>query len=159
QDDIQAYKKAVVVIETDDSRGTGFSISEDGTIVTNHHVVGDEDEVTVAFPDHGLFSAEVAQTYADIDLAVLTIETEEPLPSLEMAKEMSISKQEKIYFIGNPLRFQGIANDNDRLYKINELEKRNNHDEGACLSWQQRKPRYQLCRSSHRRSVCYVRTY
>lgn len=111
QDDIQSYKKAVVVIETDDSRGTGFSISEDGTIVTNHHVVGDEDEVTVAFPDHGLFSAEVAQTYADIDLAVLTIETEEPLPSLEMAKEMSISKQEKIYFIGNPLRFQGIANE------------------------------------------------
>src|SRR5699024_9233614 len=37
--------------------------------------------------------------------------TEEPLPSLEMAKEMSISKQEKIYFIGNPLRFQGIANE------------------------------------------------
>src|SRR5699024_9666877 len=38
QDDIQTYKKSVVVIETDDSRGTGFSISADATFITNHYV-------------------------------------------------------------------------------------------------------------------------
>src|SRR5699024_10374410 len=38
QDDIQTYNKSVVVIETDDSRGTGFSISADATFITNHYV-------------------------------------------------------------------------------------------------------------------------
>src|SRR5690625_786608 len=67
QDDIQTYKESVVVVETVDSRGTGFSISEEGTIMTNHHVIEGEDEVTVAFPEVGLFHAEVSEIYPDID--------------------------------------------------------------------------------------------
>src|SRR5690625_5105184 len=39
QTDIQEYKKAVVVIETTDGKGTGFSINDKGTIITNHHVI------------------------------------------------------------------------------------------------------------------------
>src|SRR5690625_6789279 len=34
----QAYKEAVVVIESTDGKGTGFGITEDGLILTNHHV-------------------------------------------------------------------------------------------------------------------------
>src|SRR5699024_8994972 len=71
QDDIQTYKESVVVVETVDSRGTGLSISENGMIMTNHHVIEGEDEVTVAFPEVGLFNAEVTEQYPDIDLAIL----------------------------------------------------------------------------------------
>ncbi|WP_404451623.1 serine protease [Virgibacillus necropolis] len=109
QDDIRTYKKAVVVIEAGDSRGTGFSINENGTIITNHHVVKEEKNVTVAFPDKGLHNAEVVAAYPSVDLAVLEAEGEN-FPSLDLAKNKTFNKDDPIYFIGNPLRFQGIAN-------------------------------------------------
>lgn len=110
QDDIKAYKKAVVVVETEDGKGTGFAISGNGKIITNYHVVEGEDTVTVAFPDDGLFSAEVAEIYPSIDLAILETD-EENLPHLTLADQTTFEPNEAISFIGNPLRFQGIANE------------------------------------------------
>src|SRR5690625_298444 len=110
QEDIKEYKKSVVVIESGDSRGTGFSISSDGTILTNHHVIEGEETVVVAFPDEGLFNADVVDTYPSIDLAVLEVDGQE-LPYLELASEAVFEQDEHVHFIGNPLRFQGIANE------------------------------------------------
>lgn len=109
-DDIQAYKKAVVVIETADSKGTGFAITSDGTILTNYHVVEGEDTVTVAFSEEGLFTADVVDTYPSIDLAVLKADGE-GFPSLDLAEDPTYTPNEAINFIGNPLSFQGIANE------------------------------------------------
>ncbi|WP_010529828.1 S1C family serine protease [Lentibacillus jeotgali] len=110
QDDIQAYKESVVVIETEDSRGTGFSISADGTIITNHHVVEDEESVTVAYPEEGLFSGDVVASYPSVDLAVLDVSGEQ-MPHLELADKATFEPgDEQVYFIGNPIRFSGIAN-------------------------------------------------
>src|SRR5690625_6113 len=108
--DIKEYKKSVVVIETEDGRGTGFSISSEGTIITNHHVVEGESSVTVAFSEQGLFEAEVVDTYPDIDIAILEVD-EENLPYLELASEAIMEHDATVNFIGNPLRFQGIANE------------------------------------------------
>lgn len=107
---IKEYKKAVVVIEAENSRGTGFSISSDGVILTNHHVVEGEDTVTLAFPDEGLFTAAVVESFPEIDLAVLEVEGNE-LPYLELAEETTFDTEELVSFVGNPLRFQGIANE------------------------------------------------
>lgn len=106
---IKEYKRSVVVIETDDSKGTGFSINEQGDIVTNYHVVEGEETVTVAFPKLGLFTGTVAEVYPDVDLAVVTI-GEEEMPHLTIADEFRSDEGEPIYFIGNPLQFNGIAN-------------------------------------------------
>ncbi|WP_047982879.1 S1 family peptidase [Ornithinibacillus californiensis] len=110
-DEIKTYKEAVVVVETKDSKGTGFAISEDGYILTNAHVVDEEERVTVAFPEIGLFTAEVMETYPDVDLALLKTESEEELPYLELAEQTVFEDNEKISFIGNPLAFNGIANE------------------------------------------------
>lgn len=121
QDDIQTYKESVVVIETGDSRGTGFSISADGTIITNHHVVEGEDKVTVAFPEQGLFSGDVVETYPSVDLAVLNVSGNQ-LPHLELADEAMFEPgDEHVYFIGNPMKFNGIANEG-RILDTIELE-------------------------------------
>ena len=56
------------------SQGSGFIISEDGFVVTNHHVVRDADEVTVVFDDGEDFKATVVGTDQRTDLAVLKIE-------------------------------------------------------------------------------------
>ena len=89
EEDIRTFKEAVVVVETDNSKGTGFSISANGTILTNHHVVEGEEQVTVAFPEDGLFTAEVTEQFPEIDLAVLEV-NETGLPSLPLAQDPNI---------------------------------------------------------------------
>ncbi len=108
--DIKTYKKSVVTIETEESKGTGFSITEDGLILTNNHVVEDSDIVDVAFPKNGLYKAEVIERFLDIDTAVLQVE-EKGLPYLNIASETNLEPNEHVYFIGNPLAFNGIANE------------------------------------------------
>lgn len=112
QEEIAVYKKSVVVVVTEDGKGTGFSITSDGTIITNNHVVEGNKTVSVVFPDNGRFNATVESTYPAVDLAVLKINEDKfELPFLELAKEASFVSNEPIYFIGNPLSFKGIANE------------------------------------------------
>lgn len=111
QEDIQTYKQAVVEIQTNDGKGTGFAVSEDGYIVTNDHVVEDALTITVIFPDDLLLKGEVIASYPDIDLAILKVEGEEKLPYLTLAHSYTPTENEPIYFIGNPLYFTGIANE------------------------------------------------
>ncbi len=113
-EDITTYKKSVVVVTTEDGKGTGFSISADGTIITNYHVIEDRHQVTVSFPDEGLFSAKVVETFPDIDLAILDINGKN-LPFLTVAERMDFMPDAPVRFIGNPLNFNGIANEGTML--------------------------------------------
>src|SRR5699024_6847954 len=121
---IQQYKEAVVVVETRDSRGTGFAVTAEGTILTNHHVIEGEESVTIAFPEDGLFEADVTDIYPDIDLAILQIDGEK-LPHLSLADTAEYKQDEPIYFIGNPLNFNGIANEGKMIgpEKLSNWEK------------------------------------
>ncbi|RDW19853.1 S1C family serine protease [Oceanobacillus chungangensis] len=107
---VQQQKKAVVVIETENSKGTGFAISADGTLLTNYHVIEDKHAITVAFPDNGLFQAEVIESYPTIDLAVIKVDGKD-LPYLSLAEQLDYESEDAISFIGNPLKFNGIANE------------------------------------------------
>ncbi len=108
--DIQTYKKAVVTIEAGERKGTGFSITSDGRILTNYHVIEGNSRVTVIFPENGRFTATVVEVFSAIDLAVLEVK-EKGLPYLQAADNPSYSQNEPIQFIGNPLSFEGIANE------------------------------------------------
>jgi len=110
QENISIYKKSVVVIQSAESKGTGFSISSDGIILTNYHVVEGSDTVNVYFPEEGRFTADVMQTYPSVDLAVLKVNYKD-LPYLNLAEKTTFTANEAINFIGNPLSFKGIANE------------------------------------------------
>ena len=108
---VQEYKKSVVEVSTGSSKGTGFSISEDGYIVTNSHVVDDALQLSVVFPDEGLMEAELVADYPEVDLAVLKVDRT-GLPYLPLAGTLE-EVQQHVIFIGNPLAFTGIANEGD----------------------------------------------
>ena len=57
--------------------GTGFLISEDGYLLTNHHVVANAEEVRVRLHDHRQFEAEVVGSDEQSDVAVLKIEADD----------------------------------------------------------------------------------
>lgn len=108
--DIQTYKKAVVEISNGDRKGTGFAISDDGYIVTNEHVIENALALSVIFPDGGMYKAEVVESFPDVDLAILKVDGDK-LSYLTLAESYEFTKNEAVYFIGNPLYFTGIANE------------------------------------------------
>lgn len=122
--EMASYKKSVAVISTFDSKGTGFSISADGTLLTNYHVVEGNSKVTVAFPDDGRYTADVVETFPDIDLAILKVDGKN-LPFLQLAPKTIVTEDEPIRFIGNPLSFSGIANEGTIIdyTKLSDWEK------------------------------------
>lgn len=111
---VKSYKESVVTIETGDSRGTGFSITSDGLILTNDHVVEGDQPITIGYPTKGLYDAEVVERFPEIDTAVLRVEGDD-FPYLEVATDPDTEVDEHVYFIGNPLSFNGIANEGELI--------------------------------------------
>lgn len=81
--------------------GSGFVISSDGYVVTNHHVVEDADTVTVRFSDRREYEAEIVGLDPRSDLALLHVE-EEGLPFLALAEDNALDVGEWVLAIGSP---------------------------------------------------------
>jgi serine protease Do len=109
-DIIDEYQKSIVVVETGGGKGTGFSISEDGYILTNDHVIEGASHLWISYPEDGMFKGEIIAKYPNLDLALLKVDGT-GFPYLSLAKETLFTPNEHIYFIGNPLNFSGIANE------------------------------------------------
>ncbi len=83
------------------SMGSGFVISEDGFILTNHHVVNSADEIRVTFADRQEYAASIVGTDRRSDLALLKIEAEN-LPVLTLADDDDLRVGEWVLAIGSP---------------------------------------------------------
>ena len=81
--------------------GSGFVISADGYILTNHHVVDNADEIEVQFADRSQYSATIIGSDRLSDLALLKIEADD-LPSLEFADSDSVKVGAWVLAIGSP---------------------------------------------------------
>lgn len=114
QENIQTYKEAVVTIQDQHSRGTGFNVSENGLIITNHHVIDDMYPITVSFPNGEIYQATILQSDPETDLAFLDIKAEK-LPALSLSQRNQWTVSDKIYVIGNPLLHTQIVMDGEIL--------------------------------------------
>lgn len=85
------------------SLGSGVIVSPDGTIVTNHHVVGGADEITVVLADKREFAAKLLGSDEHSDLAVLKVDTGgESLPYIEFRDSDTVQVGDLVLAIGNP---------------------------------------------------------
>lgn len=83
--------------------GSGFIISADGMIVTNKHVVVDEEaEYTVLMNDEKKYPAQVLARDPINDLAVLKIEAKD-LPTVELGDSGNLKVGQSVIAIGNAL--------------------------------------------------------
>ncbi|MFD0979037.1 Do family serine endopeptidase [Tropicimonas aquimaris] len=83
--------------------GSGFVISEDGFIVTNNHVIEQADEITIEFYSGEELPAEVIGTDPNTDLALLKVETDEPLPFVSWGNSDESRVGDWVMAMGNPL--------------------------------------------------------
>ena len=83
--------------------GSGFIIDADGFILTNHHVVAGADRVTVTLSDGRALRADVVGTDPAIDVALLQVHVDDPLPVAPLGDSDQLRVGEWVCAIGNPL--------------------------------------------------------
>jgi serine protease DegQ len=81
--------------------GSGVIASEQGYILTNHHVIESVDQIEVALADSRKVPARVVGSDPETDLAVLKIEVAK-LPSITFARPEHLRVGDVVLAIGNP---------------------------------------------------------
>ena len=84
------------------SSGSGFILTSDGYVVTNHHVVENATAIKVITHDGTEYSATVKGSDANNDVAVLKVEAEN-LPSVTLGSSDDLVIGDMVVAIGNPL--------------------------------------------------------
>ena len=87
-----------------DSLGSGFIVSADGYIITNHHVVDGADEIIVNLNDRRELSASIIGTDKRSDLALLKIDAQN-LPVVTFGSSEFLEVGEWVIAIGSPFGF------------------------------------------------------
>ena len=86
------------------SMGSGFIYTDDGYILTNHHVIENAREIVVRLSDRRVFTAELVGSDPQSDVAVIKIEAED-LPTLRLGSSESLRVGEWVLAIGSPFGF------------------------------------------------------
>lgn len=82
--------------------GSGVIVSNEGYVLTNHHVIDGAEEITVELTDHRTYNARLIGSDPPSDLAVLKID-ENNLPVLTMGNSDQARVGDMVLAIGNPL--------------------------------------------------------
>ena len=85
--------------------GSGVIVSPDGYILTNNHVVGGAEEIHVTLMDKREFTAKVIGKDAKTDLALIKIDSKDPLPVAELGNSDATDVGDWVVAIGNPFGF------------------------------------------------------
>ncbi|MFT5504065.1 MAG: serine protease Do [Gammaproteobacteria bacterium] len=86
------------------SLGSGFVISKDGFILTNHHVIDGADEVIVRFANREEYVAKIVGSDKASDVAVLKVDADN-LTVLELGDSDDLKVGEWVLAIGSPFGF------------------------------------------------------
>jgi serine protease Do len=94
------------------SLGSGFIVDPAGYVVTNNHVIGDADEVSVTLQDDTTFKATVVGKDSKTDLALLKLDMgnhKAPLPTVKFGDSDKSRVGDWVMAIGNPFGLGGTV--------------------------------------------------
>ena len=87
--------------------GSGFIIDSNGIIVTNNHVVDGAEKLVVTLKDGREFDAELLGVDPKTDLAVLKIESNDALPSVQWGDSEHLRVGDPVFAVGAPYGLSG----------------------------------------------------
>jgi S1-C subfamily serine protease len=93
-------------IATSEASGSGFVVSDDGYIVTNHHVIADASNITVVLNNGDEFKASLRGADPLNDVAVIKIDPTYKLRPVEIGDSDKVKEGEFVVAIGSPFRLQ-----------------------------------------------------
>ncbi|HEX5614603.1 MAG TPA: trypsin-like peptidase domain-containing protein [Acidimicrobiia bacterium] len=112
--------------------GSGFIVDSDGYIVTNAHVVGDNDEVQVTLDDGDVLDAEVLGADPSSDLAVVKVDRS-GLPTAPLGDSDALEVGDAVVAIGNALGLQGGSGPSVTSGIVSALDRRIGTEIGTVL--------------------------
>ena len=89
--------------------GTGFIIDPSGIVVTNFHVAGKADSITVTLSDGRKLPAKLLGGDEKTDLAVLKVESDKKLPYVEFEDSSKLKVGQPVMAVGNPFGLGGTV--------------------------------------------------
>ena len=89
--------------------GSGFIISSDGYVVTNHHVIEKADEIIVTLTNGVEYEAEVKGSDVKTDVALLKLKGAQDLPVVAWGDDEQSRVGDWVLAIGNPFGLGGSA--------------------------------------------------
>jgi serine protease Do len=87
--------------------GSGFVIAADGYVVTNNHVIEGAQRITVVLQDNTTLEATLVGVDEKTDIAVLKVESDEPLPFVSFGDSNAMRVGDWVLAIGNPFGLGG----------------------------------------------------
>ena len=91
------------------SLGSGFIIDPSGLVVTNNHVIGDADEISVKLNDGTELPAQLVGKDSKSDLALLRVHYDKPLTAVKFGDSDKLRLGEWVVAIGNPFSLGGTV--------------------------------------------------
>jgi putative serine protease PepD len=88
-------------------QGSGFLISDDGKILTNSHVVANEQQLEVTLSDQSRYKARLLSRDQANDVALLQISPRKKLSVLRLGDSDALQVGQKVLAIGNPFGLEG----------------------------------------------------
>ena len=89
--------------------GSGFVLTADGLVVTNHHVVDGADKLEVKLHDGRMYAAKVLGTDPYTDLAVIQLEGAKNLKTATLGSSSTLSVGDWVMAIGSPMGLEQTA--------------------------------------------------
>jgi S1-C subfamily serine protease len=110
----QKYQKSVVTVWSEIGSGTGFIVDSAGLVMTNQHVIGPSELISVQFDAKRKVAAKVLAFDAERDVAVLYADLSAfpdaaaaPIATAHAGRELAV-EGEKVFTIGSPLGLKKI---------------------------------------------------
>ena len=117
---VENYKKGKLV-----GIGSGFIYSENGYIMTNHHVVDSADEIKITLTNNESIDAKVLGSDELADIAVLQIDKEFATSVAKIGKSANSKVGDTVFTIGSPISSEfsgtvtrGILSGKNRMVEV-----------------------------------------
>lgn len=105
--------------------GSGVIISPDGYIITNNHVIAGSNKIAITLNDNRVYEAVLIGTDKKTDIALLKIEAEDDLPSIEFGDSDTAKVGEWVLAVGNPFNLTSTVTAGIISAKARDLSGRN----------------------------------
>lgn len=105
--------------------GSGVIVSPDGYIITNNHVIAGSNKISITLNDNRTYEAQLIGTDEKTDIALLKIDADEDLPSIEFGDSDTAKIGEWVLAVGNPFNLTSTVTAGIISAKARDLSGRN----------------------------------